>query len=309
MFGEYRNSEQTQGDLGQNFFGVTDSQRLEQDRELYRLGFRFPVGGWSIAGTLTRQDAQDSTEVPVGSLLFNSDVDETAGEILAGYSSSRAHLMLGGGRYETSGTLEAVFLASPLDTDGTAGNAFLYVDYELIPDMLRVDLGVSWDEVDQPSAYPQKIDRVSPKLGIVLTPRPGTTIRAAAFRGLRRSLIAEQTIEPTQVAGFNQFFDDVPGTKAERIGIGWDQELSATSYVGIELSKRKLDVPQAFDPEVLEFFEWNERDYRGYVYFAPYPWLSTSLEYTYERSLRIRCSRRISLTPRRRRSRSALHYS
>ena len=195
VFGEYRNSEQTQGDLSQNFFGATASQRLIQDRELYRLGFRFAVGNWSIAGTLTGQDSQEKTEFPAGSLLFTSDVDESVGEVLASYRTSRIHLVLGGGRYETTGTLE--FFGFPSDSEGTAGNVFVYAGYDLIPAVLRVDLGLSWDEVDD-GAYPERIDRVSPKLGLVFTPRPGTTIRAAAIRSLRRSLIAEQTIEPTR---------------------------------------------------------------------------------------------------------------
>jgi hypothetical protein len=43
---------------------------------------------------------------------------------------------------------------------------------------------------------------------------PGTTLRAAAFRVLKRTLITDQTLEPTQVAGFNQFFDDANLTEA-----------------------------------------------------------------------------------------------
>jgi tetratricopeptide (TPR) repeat protein len=280
IFGEYRNSEQTQGDLSQNFFGVTDSQRVIQDRELYRLGFRFPLNEWSIAGTLTQQDARDVTEAPVGSLLFRSDTDESAGELLAVYRSSRFYLLLGGGRFRTTGIAE--FSGFPFESKGSAGNAFGYVSFEPVADLLRFELGLSWDEVERPDLYPETISRLSPKLGVVFRPRPGTTFRAAAFRSLRRSIIAEQTIEPTQVAGFNQFFDDALGTKSERVGVGWDQKLTATSFAGVEFSKRRLIVPQAFtDP--LESFEWNERDYRGYFYLAPYRWLSTAIEYTYER--------------------------
>jgi outer membrane receptor protein involved in Fe transport len=280
VFAEFRNSEQTQGDLSQNFFGVTDSQRLIQDRELYRAGFRFLLGSWSVGGAFSQQDAQDSTEVPAGSLLFASDAEESAGEVIAVYRASRLYLALGGGYFKTSGTTE--FLGSPFESEGSTGNAFVYGGYEPIADVLRLEAGVAWEEVDRPDFYSETINELSPKLGIVYHPRPGTTLRAAAFQTLRRSIIAEQTIEPTQVAGFNQFYDDFIGTRADRLGIGWDQVISSKLFAGIELSKRRLDVPQAFtDP--LETFEWKERDYRGYVYIAPLQWLSAAVEYTYER--------------------------
>ena len=49
----------------------------------------------------------------------------------------------------------------------------------------------------------------NPKFGITWKSVPSTTVRAAVFRALKRTLITDQTLEPTQVAGFNQFFDDL----------------------------------------------------------------------------------------------------
>ena len=60
---------------------------------------------------------------------------------------------------------------------------------------------------------------------------------------MHRPLISNQTIEPTQVAGFNQLFDGVEGEAAWRYGVGIDQKLSGTLYAGAELSWRDLDHP------------------------------------------------------------------
>ena len=60
---------------------------------------------------------------------------------------------------------------------------------------------------------------------------------------MKRNLISDQTIEPTQVAGFNQFFDDAEGTDTWRYGIAVDQKFSAHVYAGTEFSKRDLKVP------------------------------------------------------------------
>jgi len=87
-------------------------------------------------------------------------------------------------------------------------------------------------------------DQFNPKIGVTWTPRPGTTVRGAVFRVLRRTLpFTSQTIEPTQVAGFNQFYDDYGGTDAWTYGAGADQKITDTLFAGLEYSQRDLDVP------------------------------------------------------------------
>jgi len=68
------------------------------------------------------------------------------------------------------------------------------------------------------------------------------------FRNLKKSLISNQTIEPTNIAGFNQFYNDTEGTDAKRYAIAWDQHFSKNIFFGIEFSKRKLIVPREFFP-------------------------------------------------------------
>ena len=87
---------------------------------------------------------------------------------------------------------------------------------------------------------------------------PGTTVRAAAFRVLKRTLVTDQTLEPTQVAGFNQFYDDVNGATSWRYGLGLDQKFGRDVFAGAEISKRGLSrlrssIPD--DPENL----WSRR--------------------------------------------------
>jgi hypothetical protein len=129
--------------------------------------------------------------------------------------------------------------------------------------------------------------QVNPKLGVTWTPFPRTTLRAAAFRALKRSVISDQTIEPTQVAGFNQFFDDVDGTDSWRYGIGVDQKFSANVYAGTEFSKRDLEgVPFlqiTSAGEAVREVDWKEYFGRAYLYWTPHAWLAVSTEYQFER--------------------------
>jgi len=111
---------------------------------------------------------------------------------------------------------------------------------------------------------------VNPKLGMVWTPFPATTVRAAFFRALERRISTEQTIEPTQVAGFNQFLNVSEGTDTWTYGIGIDQKISDKVYAGLEYSRRKQEVPVG-DLE----FDWKERFGRAYLNYLPHKWLSS----------------------------------
>ena len=134
-------------------------------------------------------------------------------------------------------------------------------------------------------------DQFNPKFGLTWNPFPATTLRMALFRVLNRTLIASQTLEPTQVAGFNQFFDDANGTESWRYGIAIDQKLSAAMFGGVELSKRMLEVPfQPLDASTskLSRANWEEKLIRSYLYWTPHPWLAASGEFQYEQLERSR---------------------
>jgi hypothetical protein len=64
----------------------------------------------------------------------------------------------------------------------------------------------------------EETSQFNPKFGVTWNPLAATTVRAAIFRTLKRTLITDQTLEPTQVAGFNQFFDDINLTETWRYG-------------------------------------------------------------------------------------------
>ncbi len=127
-------------------------------------------------------------------------------------------------------------------------------------------------------------DQFNPKFGITWNPLPDTTLRAAAFRTLKRMLITDQTLEPTQVAGFNQFFDDFNGTEAWRYGIAVDQKFSQRVYGGAEYSFRDLEVPFFnFINGAMDSADWHEKLARAYLYWTPHEWLALKAEYQYEK--------------------------
>ena len=152
------------------------------------------------------------------------------------------------------------------------GNAYAYSYINPVKD-LTVTVGGSFDHADSEFLSEVK-NQLNPKFGISWTPIPGTTLRGAVFKTLKRTLITQQTLEPTQVAGFNQFFDDGDLTEAWRYGGAVDQKFSSSVYSGIELSKRDLKVPYldfTVDPESPPTVDsqWNEYLARAYLFWTP----------------------------------------
>jgi tetratricopeptide (TPR) repeat protein len=125
---------------------------------------------------------------------------------------------------------------------------------------------------------------VNPKFGLLYQPHPYTTIRLAAFRTVKTHALNAQTIEPTQVAGFNQFYDDFVISQGWRYAAAVNQKFSKTMFGGVEGSYRKVETPftPALDPSNTQINsnEW----YQALAYFnyAPHPWIALRASYQYD---------------------------
>jgi hypothetical protein len=174
------------------------------------------------------------------------------------------------------------------DQDTRHTNLYLYSYLNLI-DSVTFTLGASGDFFETDSAASESRNQFNPKFGITWNPFPATTVRAAVFRTLKRVLITDQTLEPTQIAGFNQFFDDVNGTTAWRYGGAVDQKFTKNLFGGLEFSRRDLSVPvQSVVGGVADVVRSDAVEDLGrlYAFWTPHPWLAASVEYLYERFTR-----------------------
>jgi hypothetical protein len=114
-------------------------------------------------------------------------------------------------------------------------------------------------------------NRFNPKFGVTWVPVPSTTLRAAALKTIKRTTVSDQTIEPTQVAGFNQFFDgESDGTRSWRYGIGLGQKFYTNLFGGLEFSWRDLDVPFLDITRAVDFCKDHIRILAGlHILFSP----------------------------------------
>jgi hypothetical protein len=149
-------------------------------------------------------------------------------------------------------------------------------------------MGVSFDYLTgAAAAVPHEtLNQFNPKFGITWNPFLSTSIRAAAFRVIKRTLITDQTLEPTQVAGFNQFFDDIDVTNAWSYGAAVDQKISQNVFVGAQFSLRDLKVPginPTVSPPAILKFKVKEYLSHAYLFWTPHPWFALRGTYEFER--------------------------
>jgi hypothetical protein len=163
-------------------------------------------------------------------------------------------------------TQDQVFFGFPVTLKPYAANGYVYLNFSPFAFPLSVHLGISADYLAEEDDLLPSRTEYNPKIGITASPWPGATLRAATFTVLKRQFAASQTLEPTQVAGFNQFYDDLSATDSRRSAIAIDQTLAKNLFLGVELSRRDLTVP--FDITGEEF-RWEERNGQLSVYWAP----------------------------------------
>lgn len=135
------------------------------------------------------------------------------------------------------------------------------------PQGITWTIGLSADEY-QDGGF--TVSKLSPKLGLQWQIGNDFRVRLAAFQSMRPALLSNRTIEPTQVAGFNQFFDDLDGTVSQSYGVGIDARLTHSLYGGLEITRRDQD-EQLFIRDERFQTDRDEDRYRAYLYWALSP--------------------------------------
>ncbi len=321
---EYRKRKTEWGDLQQKFFtgNFSSSLRNTLDSDTYRLGVRHTFSPSStVIGSFIRQTRATGARLSQAPFLLPPPLDSIPGvdvsvaipetakgaELQHLYRSDRFKLRSGLGYFEVDRTENVdQTLLIPLPTppfppdsimplpQPTAVtnartrhvNAYAYGTLALA-ETVDLILGASYDKIDGRQASETK-NQFNPKLGLIWNATPATTVRAAAFRVLKRTLITNQTLEPTEVAGFNQFFDDANFTESRRYGVAVDHKFSSSVFGGLEASKRQTVVPWTCANPVCGALgdrkaDWDEHQYRAYAFWAPHPQWALRAEYLFDK--------------------------
>jgi len=287
LFGEYRNRE-TEGGNRPIDFDITDfdpTVRSQLERNIARIGFHaqpspdsdlIGVYTWAnqasvdsvvdfIFGDTVTKAEDDSHHVQ---LQYIHQFDNLKSVVGGNYLHNDIHEMTDFGGFFT---IEDAF-----DVSYYSGYIYLYLD---APEQVTWTFGgslVSYEE----SGGRADILRFLPKIGVSARLNDHLTIRAAYLRNLKPDLVSEQVLEPTTVAGFNQFYDGYNGSIIDQVGAGIDARINRDVMVGGEAIGRWWDIPQLGLPNGEVF----EQVLRAYAYVTLTDHIAIAAEINHERS-------------------------
>jgi tetratricopeptide (TPR) repeat protein len=290
---EYRYSRSKSGDLSQNFDGlISTDQRDKEDVIKARIGAHHKLSSqielvasyirsdvsfernqlfFDAPNIITRDTKGDQYEV-------RTDIKKNRFGLTAGFS------YIDGTLYEDSILTPLPGLVVTLDefeVEFIKETAYAYSYFNLF-DHGDLILGLSSSSLKQGVQISEQ--QLNPKFGLALGPFANTTFRLSAFRILSSTFVSTQSVEPTQVAGFNQFYDDLDASDVQSYGGAIDHKFSNRLFGGMEYLHRNLEVPlfRGSGPDNAVFFDWKEDRGLAYIYWTPCDVAALSLEYQYE---------------------------
>jgi len=294
---EYRYVDREQGEVNQlldpsDFFDDFDSN---EKAKVGRLGLRHDIStNVTLLGSISYKDRQQNTRFPLSIFDFNigSDSKTYVLEIQQLFRTEQTNIISGLSYSDRSkDRITKIARSSSADsimsTNQDAEHINLYIYSHLLPHPdIELTLGASGDLFDSSLRHR---DQLNPKLGLSWRLTNSTTFRTAVFRNLNRIFeIADQALEPTQVAGFPQFFEESESTDSWTYGFAIDQGIVPSMNFGLSWIQRDLKQPvisvsgtRGTQQTVL--IDNEEQVGRAYLYWAPKPWLALSSEYFYER--------------------------
>jgi len=310
---EYQKRNSDYGDLAMNFDpdSYSQNQRNTLDTESTRLGATLrPSASSTLLALYNHYDADfsktDQTELgslpsppfPPGlpPILLNEDLstDEKSDQFEGAYIfQADAFNILAGAAYTDVDREDTIYaeIEDPLvpfpipvtdeiiDADSEDKRGYVYANI-MLPSDVTVTLGVSYQDYEE-DLY--DLNETNPKFGVVWDVNDTLRLRGTYFEVMKPVLSSNRTLEPTQVAGFNQFFDDLDATRSKRYGVGADWRPREAVSLGAELTRRKLKSP-AFDfAGDVTFDDRDEWTHRAYANWTPSSNWALSLEGVYDR--------------------------
>jgi tetratricopeptide (TPR) repeat protein len=319
----YIDGEQETGDLPLIEFPLlVDARAPRFDAELTNIGLGYhriisPAQDLAVSVIHSDFEQTQALQDPFGDFpptVSTITLDGPQAEVQYVLRKGRATWIVGAGHFDGEEELSQErtdFLGTTtlqLAGDDTFTNAYGYVKIrELGP--LELIAGAAWEDVTAPvglvpprdsllgaAELEFEDDRISPKLGLNFYLGRATTLRAAGYYRLNPAIGRLQTLEPTQVSGFNQFFSEPGGTRSRSYGIGLDQEFGRHVFLGLSLLRRDLEIPEPTCREPDPFFggcaglqadtivERDSDDWLGNLYLnaAVGKRVAVALEYGYE---------------------------
>ena len=298
---EYRHRDTEFGDLEFDFDpdDFLPNAESEFNQDLARVGLRYspdPQSDILLSYIFISRDGSFHDETPdpgLGLVTVDNPIDQDAHQVEAQYifRADRFNVLVGGG-YSNVDIDESVSVTSdllgPLDSaelpatiDDYRGYAYANIN---IPEPVTWTVGLSYTDYNEDAEPDNDVSRVNPKVGVQWDITSDLQLRAAYFETVKPALAANRTLEPTQVAGFNQLFDEANGTKSRRYGFGVDWQVTSDLAIGGEMTWRDIEEPfiDALENRVVDV-DTKEQLHQAYIYWTPFDELAVRAGFAYDK--------------------------
>jgi tetratricopeptide (TPR) repeat protein len=280
---EFRHRESEHGDLAMNFDPDSFDPNFRRDlnQDMGRVGLRFSPSPHSDLLLSAIYSDRDENQTFADSTAFAHDKGYQL-EAQYIHEFEQLNVIAGLGYTNVDSTVGFTFDPFPpiiLNPQIEHLHGYVYSNIK-IPDSVTWTVGVSADDYSEDSL---EVREVNPKFGVQWQITDDVLLRGAAFRAVKPALVSNRTIEPTQVAGFTQLFDDGNADQAWRYGVGLDWRLTDRLFVGAEATWRDLTIPVFGFDNRHHFEDQQEQLHRSYIYWTPTETLALSAQLVYDR--------------------------
>jgi tetratricopeptide (TPR) repeat protein len=251
---EYRHRKTDTGDRELNFDldNFRPDFRDDIKEDVVRVGGRLtPRPGQIGLVSAIYTDRKDSEELDDPDIGLNEDeISAEVGQLEGQYLGAFGPLRLVGGAgwthsHERFRQFEEGEEPIPdIRTRVTAGDVYLIGSMALSPTLdLTGRLGyanVNIEREDEGLDDDTGMLGLTPGWGLIWRPVDAVRLRGAAGRNIKRPFVANQTIKPTQLAGFNELFDDLDATRSDWLGLAIDVRATESLRIGADVLLRRL---------------------------------------------------------------------
>ncbi|WP_052808118.1 FecR domain-containing protein [Methyloterricola oryzae] len=308
---EYRHRESQFGDLEFNFSpdSYERNARNELKQDMARVGLRFsPAPHSDFLLSYIHGNRDEGQNNPTGGSLFkalsNEDADQGDAQyifkheyfnVITGFSYTHVGQKLGVGI-----DIPAIF--NQADADRSEANDYRGYIYSNIkwPQTVTWTVGmgvVSFDETTRRStnlsfppapastsdtSFTNTLRKVNPKLGVQWDITEQIRLRGFYFQTVKQPLAANRTLEPTQIAGFNQFYDNANATPSTRYGAGLNWQIVHDLALGAEATWREIQEPSIDTTPRWVSEPAREMLHQFYLYWTPLDELSVRTAFVYD---------------------------
>lgn len=279
LFAELRHRESEWGDRVIEFGNEISPnlrQRFTSNSARAALHYRASPGHDMVAvGTWTEleETVADCAPVPGIPLSFTTDLDlpnegyAYEARYFGRFGRTKATVGAGLSRVDAEEIDRSQFAPGPCGSGQPTTSAeivkyqgaFGYLTSEVL-DGVEATLGISFGDYEQ-SGFSRS--GMYPKVALRTELSENFEFRAAYAEMIQRPLVLGQTVEPTTIAGFNQFFDDFGGAAAKLAAVGIDGRPRPDLWIGVSAMRRWIGSP--VETGTISIQETRETTIAGYV--------------------------------------------